>query len=87
MQMYIQRVLCLILIPDPSTIYTAEVRIGVKNNRRARSRRGITTQCIPNLGPPRFAFPGRPAGARLQTNPLGPSHDLGLHLLTIVHLF
>jgi len=74
MQTYIQRVLCLILIR-------------VKNNRRARPRKEITTQRIPSLGPPRFAFPGRPAGVRLQTVRLGRSHDLGLHLLTIVHLF
>jgi len=41
MQMYIQRILCLILIPDPSTSCTAEVRIGVKNNRRAPPRSEI----------------------------------------------
>jgi len=75
------------LIPDPSTSYTAEVRVGVKNNRRVRSRIEITTRRIPSLGPPRFVFPGSPAGARLQTIPLGPSHDIGLHLLTVVHLF
>ena len=62
-----------------------EFRIGGKNNCRARSRREITTQRIPILGSPRFAFPGSPAGARLQSIPLGPSHNLGLRLLTVVH--
>ena len=62
-----------------------EHRIGGKNNCRARSRREITTQRIPILGSPQFAFPGSPAGARLQTIPLGPSYNLGLRLLNIVH--
>jgi len=87
MQVCIQHILCLILIPDPSTSHAAEVRIGVKSNRRGRSRREITTQRILSLGPPRFVFPGNLAGARLQTIPLGPSRDIGLHLLTIPHLF
>jgi len=71
MQTYIQDILCLILIPDLALYsHTAEVRIGVKNNRRVRSRREITIQRIPSLGPPGFVFPGSPAGARLQTTPL-----------------
>jgi len=45
MQMYIQphTLPHPALIPDPSTSYTPKVRIGVKNNRRARSRGEITT--------------------------------------------
>ena len=59
----------------------------MKDNRRVRSRREITTQHILSLGPPRFVFPGIPAGAHLQTIPPGPNHDIGLHLLIVVHLF